>query len=141
MKKTTRIFTVATVVVLIVAALVSCGGEENKNVWDDAIYKESTMLGSGSKTVIVELKVEENFITFTLFTDASTVGAALVEHGLIEGEEGAYGMYVKKVNGITADYDVDGHYWAFYIDGEYALTGVDTTAIDAGRVYRLEYAK
>ena len=68
MKKTTRLFTVATVVVLIIASLVSCGGEENKNVWDDAIYTEDTRLGNGSKTVIVELKVEENFITFTLFS-------------------------------------------------------------------------
>ena len=28
---------------------------------------------------------------------------ALIEHNLIEGEKGAYGLYVKKVNGITAE--------------------------------------
>ena len=47
--------------------------------------------------------------------------------------------YVKKVNGITADYDVDQSYWGFYIDGEYAMTGVDGTSIEEGRIYRLAY--
>ena len=39
------------------------------------------------------------------------------------------------VNGITADYDTDGKYWAFYINGEYATTGVDATEIDEEAVY------
>ena len=63
------------------------------------------------------------------------------EHDLLKGEEGAYGLYVKTVNGMTADYDKDQHYWAFYINGEYALTGVDGTDITEGTTYRLEYAK
>jgi len=58
------------------------------------------------------------------------VGAALIKEGLIEGEEGPYGLYVKVVNGITAIYEEDGSYWAFYEDGEYALAGVDQTQID-----------
>ena len=39
------------------------------------------------------------------------------------------------VNGITADYDTDGHYWAFYVGGEYAQTGVDATQVTAGASY------
>ena len=46
-----------------------------------------------------------------------------------------YGLYVKEVNGITADYDVDGTYWAFYINDEYASTGVDSTNITEGDNY------
>ena len=64
-----------------------------------------------------------------------------MEHGLIAGEEGDYGLYVKVVNGITADYDVDQSYWAFYIDGDYAMSGVDTTAITEGVTYQLVYTK
>ena len=41
----------------------------------------------------------------------------------------------KTVNGETADYDTDGSYWAFYIDGEYAMAGVDYTAPEAGKTY------
>ena len=100
-----------------------------------------TELGEGKKTAVVEVKVGENQITFTIHTDKSTVGEALMEHRLVEGEDGAYGLYVKKVNGILADYDVDRSYWAFYIDGEYAMTGVDATPIKEGEIYRLEYAK
>ena len=33
------------------------------------------------------------------------------------------------------DYDKDGTYWAFYINGEYASTGVDSTTIKEGDSY------
>ncbi|MBO5789865.1 MAG: DUF4430 domain-containing protein, partial [Clostridia bacterium] len=74
-------------------------------------------------------------------TDKDTVGSALLEHGLIAGEEGQFGLYVKVVNGMTADYDVDRSDWAFYIDGEYAMTGVDSTEITEGVTYQLAYTK
>ena len=64
-----------------------------------------------------------------------TVGAALLSLGLIAGEDSDYGLYVKTVNGVTVDYDADGKYWAFYVDGEYAATGVDSTDITAGATY------
>ena len=64
-----------------------------------------------------------------------TVGAALLSLGLIAGEDSEYGLYVKTVNGVTVDYDTDGKYWAFYVDGEYAATGVDSTDITAGATY------
>ncbi len=109
--------------------------------WESARYIEYTELGSGSKTVLLEVKVEEHTVLFTVKTDESTVGAALLANGLIEGEDGAYGLYVKKVNGITADYDVDQTYWAFYENGEYALSGVDQTEIKEGVTYQLVYSK
>lgn len=110
-------------------------------LWDSAVYHEDTELGTGAKTVTVEVKVEDHSVTFTVHTDKDTVGAALLEHELIDGDEGEYGMYVKKVNGILADYDVDKSYWAFYINGEYAMTGIDATDIDAGALYQLAYTK
>ena len=76
-----------------------------------------------------------NETDYEIHTDAQTVGDALTELGLIEGEDSEYGLYVKTVNGITADYDTDGHYWAFYVDGEYAQTGVDATQVTAGASY------
>jgi hypothetical protein len=97
--------------------------------------------GNGAKTVIVEIKAEEQQITFTVKTDKDTVGAALLEHALIAGEQSQYGLYVKVVNGMTADYDVDQSYWSFYINGEYAMTGVDSTEITEGTTYKLEYTK
>lgn len=67
--------------------------------------------------------------------DAATVGEALIEEGLIKGHDTEYGLYVDEVNGIALDQDKDGKYWAFYINGEHAQTGVDTTDVEAGAVY------
>ncbi len=79
--------------------------------------------------------------SFNLSSDKKTVGDALLAAGLIEGESGAYGLYVKKVNGIVADYDIDKTYWAFYINGEYAMSGVDTTDIVEGATYSFKVEK
>ena len=114
---------------------------EEAGVWADAVYTEDTTLGQGEKTVTVKFTAEEKTITFTILTDREILGDALLDAALVEGEEGAYGLYIKKVNGITADYDVNGAYWAFNIDGEYAATGVDNTEITEGTVYELAYTK
>ena len=116
-------------------------GTQIEGIWKDATYLEDTVIGEGAKTVLVEVKAEDKTVTLTVKTDKTTVGDALLEHGLIAGEESQYGLYVKVVNGMTADYDVDQTYWAFYINGEYAMSGVDSTDIADGATYRLERAK
>ena len=82
-----------------------------------------------------------NKTTFQISTSKATVGEALLAEGLIEGEAGAYGLYVKKVNGIVADYDIDQTYWAFYVNGEYAFSGVDTTPVEQGATYSFKVEK
>ena len=141
MKKTIQSTVTVILALIFIVALVSCDTAEKTGVWENATYRKDTEFGNGAKTVVVEVKAEDQQVTFTIKTDKDTVGAALLEHGLIAGEEGAYGLYVKQVNGITADYDVDQTCWSFYINGEYAMTGVDTTEITEGAVYRLEYTK
>lgn len=65
----------------------------------------------------------------------TTVGEALIKENLIAGENGPYGLMVDTVNGQKYDYNEDGAYWAFYINGEYAMTGVDMTPIQDGETY------
>ena len=102
----------------------------------EAPESEVTELGKGSKKFDFTVTDGEGKETkFIINTEKTTVGEALLELELIAGEEGAYGLYVKTVNGITVDYDKDGKYWAFYVDGEYAMSGVDTTEIEEGKVY------
>ena len=79
--------------------------------------------------------------TFTVKTDKTTVGQALLDAGLIEGEDGQYGLYVKTVDGETLDYNKDGMYWSFYVGDGYALKGVDTTEIEEGVEYSFRAAK
>lgn len=111
------------------------------DVWSTAVFTEDIGLGTGKTAVQVEVKAEDKSVTFTLHTDKTTLGAALAEQHLIAGEQGEFGLYVKVVNGITADYDKDGHYWALSKDGEALLTGVDTTDIKDGEHYELVYTK
>lgn len=105
----------------------------------ESVQTEGTVLGEGSAKFILTVVDKEGAETqFEIHTDKDTVGEALAELELIDGEEGEYGLYVKTVNGITADYDKDGVYWAFYINGEYAQTGIDATAITEGDNYTLK---
>ena len=128
--------------VMMLMSMMSCGETVDKEgLWENATYLKDKEFGKGENTAVVEVAVADQKVTFTVHTDKDTVGEALMEHELISGDEGDYGLYVKKVNGITADYDVDQSYWAFYINGEYAMTGVDVTEIVEGDIYRLEYAK
>ena len=113
----------------------------DQSVWANATYTEDTTFGEGNTTVLVEVKVGDNAVTFTLNTDKKLLSEALMEHDLIAGDEGEYGLYVKVVNGITADYDKDGHYWSLCKDGGMVMTGVDATEIQDGEHYELVYAK
>lgn len=74
-------------------------------------------------------------------TNDEILGDVLQRLELISGEEGPYGLYIKTVNGITCDYAADGTYWAFYINDEYASTGVDRTTIVDGAVYSFRIEK
>lgn len=108
----------------------------------DAEQRQGGVLGEG-QTVIYFTVVdrEGNETGFEIHTDKETVGDALLEHKLIAGDKGEYGLFVKQVNGITADYDVDKTYWAFYIGGEYAVTGVDVTPVKADETYAFKIQK
>ena len=100
------------------------------------VQSDGGVLGEGSKEFAFSVMDQDgNETKFEIHTDKGTVGEALTEVGLIAGEESEYGLYVKTVNGITADYDTDGKYWAFYINDEYAQTGVDATEIKEGEGY------
>ena len=92
----------------------------------------------GSKTITVTvIHKDKTEKTFTYKTNAEYLGPFLKEQGLI-AESGSPGMY-DTVDGELADYSVDQGYWGFYINGEYAMQGMDTTPITDGAVYKLEY--
>lgn len=130
-------------IVLIAAmALVTTGCNDNKNDIEEissviaTSLSEDNVIGKGETSFnLTVTDADGNETEFTVNTDKKTVGDALIELDFISGDEGQYGLYVKTVNGITVDYDKDGKYWAFYVDGEYAMAGVDTTEIDENATY------
>ena len=142
MKKIINITLSVLLLLAITLNLTACGEKIiAEGLWENATYLSDTTLGEGNKALTVEVSAGENAITLTIKTDKETVGDALHESKVVEGEDSEYGLFIKKVNGITADYNIDQSYWAFYVNGEYATSGVDSTNIDESAVYKLEYAK
>ncbi len=118
----------------------ACKSEEAKT--DTNAVVSTLEVGEGETAFVLEVTDKQGVKTcFNVKTDKTTVGEALLEEEIIAGEQGSYGLYIKTVNGVTCDFDADGYYWAFYINGEYAMTGVDTTNIEQGQTYELKAQK
>ena len=125
--------TLALILALVMSlALVACGGNADSG-------KDANVKGKAFTVVVTDLEGNETKFEYT--SDAATVGEALLAEGLIQGDAGEYGLYINTVNGITADWDKDQTYWAFYENDAYAMTGMDDTAIVAGVTYKLERSK
>lgn len=134
-QNTKRILSFLLCIVLIAAmalTMASCDkASENKTTETVAKLKFTLkVVDADGKETVTEIE-----------TDKKMLGEALLEKGIVEGENSEYGLYIKKVNGITADYDTDGTYWAFYVNGEYATKGVDSTEIVDGDTYMLKIEK
>ncbi len=99
-------------------------------------------IGEGEKSFILEVQTEEGEThSINVKTNKQTVGEALSEYAIIDGEQGPYGLYIKYVNGILADYNINGAYWAFYINGELASQGADLTEINENYIYSFRFEK
>ncbi|MBO5943926.1 MAG: DUF4430 domain-containing protein [Clostridia bacterium] len=122
------VLSVLSLVLIVAMALTfsACGNDSNTNTGDAKVEKSFVFK-------VIDLDGSEK--SFDIKTDAKTVGEALVNEKLISGEQGDYGLMVDTVNGIKYDFTADGAYWAFYVNGEYAMSGVDTTEIDETAIY------
>jgi hypothetical protein len=83
----------------------------------------------GTKNLGIQVIYEDGSSKdFQLSTDAEFLGGALTEAGLIEGEEGPYGLYITTVDSVTADNGLQ-QWWCITKNGEQLNTGADTTPI------------
>lgn len=98
----------------------------------------------GSKTITISVvDSAKQTVTYTTKTDAEFLRGAMEEtEGLtFSGDESEYGLMVTVVNGETADFNVDGSYWAFYINDEYCNYGIDSQPVADGDSFKIEYTK
>lgn len=96
----------------------------------------------GSKAIVIEVVDNgQKTVTYNVKTDAEYLRQAMEEAEGLEfsGAESEYGMMVDTVNGITADYNVNGAYWSFYVNGGYCNYGIDTQPVQDGDTFRIEY--
>ena len=99
----------------------------------------------GSKSVVVEVENDKAEVkTYNAKTDAQYLSELMDElkastDFTYEGTGGEYGLYINSINGLTADYDKDGAYWALYVNGEYGQYGADQQPVNDGEIYRFKY--
>lgn len=99
---------------------------------------------AGSKSITITVVDDAGASTnYAVKTDAEFLRQAMDEaDGLTySGDESEYGLMVNVVNGVTADYNVDQSYWAFYVNGEYCNYGVDSQPVADGDAFKIEYTK
>lgn len=120
---------IAVVAAVLVIALVATGC---------SLVRPETQEGMKSFTLTVVHK-DGTSKEMELKSDAEYLGVFLQEEGIITGEEGQFGLYIKEVDGEKAVYEEDNAYWAFYEGEEYALQGIDLTPITEGAAYKLVY--
>ena len=128
--------------VLLLLCVTGCSGVGEKQPDEKPVVADGETIGEGSRTFAAQVvDLDGKVISFTVKTEKNIVGEALQELGVLLGEEGPYGLYIKTVNGKTLDYEKHGAYWAFYVDDAYATAGVDETEIVETSVYKLQAEK
>lgn len=127
-------------VLLAVTALsvISCGQNNQTPTDTEPVSAEQ----NATVTITVQVTDNEGKTTdYEIATQETTLRGALEQEKLVEGEESEYGLYIKTVAGVTADYDTDGSYWALYQGDEYLMTSADTTPIADGDLFKIVYTK
>ena len=128
MKKKAKLIIAVVALVVVIAALLGVY----------AATRPQTSQGAKAFTVEV-VHSDGSSKTFNYRTDEEYLGAVLEAKGLIKGEMGPYGLEIHEVDGERAVWAESGAYWAIYVNGDYGMTGVDTTPVNDGDVFKLEY--
>ena len=140
MKQTKTLLRVVPLLLVLALLLSACSSTPVS--WENATYKTDAEVGSGATTVTIKVTAEDKTVTITLHTDKADLAEAMLAENLCAGEEGAYGLYIKYVNGIRADYDLDnGFYWMLVVNGEDSMIGASGTPVFAGDVYEFVRTK
>lgn len=118
--------------VILVFCLFSLAGCSNGETPDDEVL-------SIQKTVNFKIVYADGSQkTVELKTEKTTLAEALVEADLIEYNAG--GLYTT-IDGVTADYNVDGSWWCITKGGEMLNFGLNDLKIADGETYEATYTK
>ena len=100
--------------------------------------RPETEAGSKGYTVTVVHKDGSEKV-FEYRTDEEYLAGALLEEGLVSGDNTQYGLTIITVDGEAAVWEKDNAYWSILVDGEYAITGASEIPVRDGSNYTLEY--
>lgn len=105
-------------------------------------FQFSPKATQGSKSITIEVinDVEESKV-FEVKTDAEYLTQAMEEtEGLtFSGAESEYGIMIDTVNGVKADYNENGAYWLFVVNGEACSYGADAQPVNDKDAFSIIY--
>ena len=99
------------------------------------INKPETSIGE-KEILITVIHADQTENTFTYQTEAEYLAEVLLENGLAEGEESAYGLFIQTVDRETADTSKQ-QWWCITKGGEQVTSGADTLPIADGDTFEL----
>ena len=100
--------------------------------------RPETEVGSKAYAVTVIHKDGSEKV-FEYRTDEEYLAGALLEEGLVAGDNTQYGLTIITVDGEAAVWEKDNAYWAIWIGEEMAMTGASETPVYDGSSFKLEY--
>ena len=126
---------------------------KNKKVWIAAIvlvllvavlaavyFMNRPQVTAGSKEItLTVVHSDGSEKQFTYRTDEEYLGAVLLAEGIVQGEDGPYGLTIYVVDGERADWNENQSYWALYVGQDYATAGADATPVHDGDSFQLVY--
>ena len=117
----TRVFGLVMALVFALSMLAGCGS--------DKIHATLTVKGPEEAVTEYKLEVEPE----------TTLMAAMLEEGLVSEEEAAAGFFTA-VNGVVADFEADGAWWAVLdANGEMTPVGAGEIVLAEGDAYTIAY--
>lgn len=138
-KKIMSLISLLVLMAVMALGMISCGKNTPADTTADTATQTEEVKGVTVTVEITDDKGEKTSKEYT--TEAVTLADLLLGEKLVEGDNTDYGLMITTVNGIKADYNADGAYWALYKNGEYMQTGADGETLTDGAVYGLVYTK
>lgn len=100
--------------------------------------KEPAATGEEKTFTLQIVHADGSAVEKEITTTQTYLADALIDEGLLNKEEQPSDMFTV-VDGEEASWDKDQAYWGFYVNGDYAVAGMNDTEIEQGAVYKLEY--
>lgn len=125
-----RRITALLIICVLALSFVGCGKQDAEIIdgkTTAATTAEWTRVGEGKYAFpFIVTFADGSKQNYIVSTDKEIVGEALADAELIAGEQSEFGLFVKTVCGVTADYSKDAAYWSLYVSGELSDVGVDS---------------
>ena len=127
--KNKKIVITAMVLVLVIALLAGIYAASGKEAAEGAKAVTIVIIHKDGTEKVLEYNTDHSYLSELLLEKEMVTGYASEE----------YGFTIESVDGVVADWMVDGAYWALYEGDEYATTSAAGIVLVDGGVYKLIY--